>query len=287
MVGVDSTVAQIGKVVREAIANSHIDAKNIRGVGLAVPGHIHPHDGVVHYAPNFHNQWRDVQLAGPVKTVTGLAAYLGNDANLAALGEFKYGAGRNCRHMVMFTIGTGIGGGVIIDGKLLTGADGGAGELGHMIVASGHDSRAGNSAFGSIEGMTQRDAIVERAVRKIACGRDTLLGDSKLFDKHALTPKAIFEAALAGDAVARETLDETGYYLGLGVASCINIFNPEVFVIGGGIAQAGDLLLDPIKRTARANAFGTLYGSCRVVLAELGDNAGIMGGAALVRHEMG
>ena len=110
----------------------------------------------------------------------------------------------------------------------------------------------------------------------------------ELFDKHALTAtRDIFEAARADDAVAIETLDETAYYLGLGVASCINIFNPEVFVIGGGIAQAGDFLMETIRRTAKANAFGTLYGGCSVVQSELGDNAGIMGAAALIKHELG
>ena len=139
--------------------------------------------------------------------------------------------------------------------------------------------------FGSLEGMAQRDAITERAARKIARGRRTQLSQGA-FDKSKLTPKAISDAAEHGDAVAIEVLEETGYYIGLGVASCINIFNPEIFVIGGGIAQAGDLLLDPIIRTASVNAVGNLFNKCRIVPAELGDNAGIMGGVALIDHEL-
>jgi glucokinase len=186
----------------------------------------------------------------------------------------------------MFTLGTGVGGGIIIDGKLLTGSDGGAGELGHIFVAGGCDgARGGLAMFGTLEGMAQRDAITERAARKIASGRRTTLSQGS-FDKSKLTPKLISDAAEHGDAVALEVFDETGYYIGLGVASCINIFNPEVFVIGGGIAQAGDVLLDPIIRTAAANAINTMFEKCRIVSAELGDNAGIMGGAALIDHEL-
>lgn len=139
--------------------------------------------------------------------------------------------------------------------------------------------------FGTLEGMAQRDAITERAARKVAMGRRTLLTQGG-FNRHNVTPKEICDAAAQGDSLAIEVLEETGHYIGLGVASCVNIFNPEVFVIGGGIAQAGSLLLDPIIRTAEANAVATLYAKCRIVIAELGDNAGIIGGAALVGHEL-
>jgi glucokinase len=283
---VDATAHQIAEAVRKAIEAGDVDIDRVLGIGMAVPGHVRPRDGVVLYSPNFADGWRNVQLARPVSDETGLPTFIGNDANLAALGEYKYGAGQDFRHLVMFTLGTGIGGGVVIDGRLLTGSAGGAGELGHVIIAASEGARAGNSRFGSLEGLAQASAIVERAHRKIATGCKTLLNANDAFDWQALTPKAIADAAAAGDEVAIETMEETGYYVGLGVASCINIFNPEVFVIGGGIAQAGDLLMEPIRRTARANAFGSLYGFCRIVVAELGDNAGIMGGAALVQHEM-
>jgi glucokinase len=138
--------------------------------------------------------------------------------------------------------------------------------------------------FGTLEGLTQRDAIIERATRKVASGRKTLLATGTA-DRFMLTPKDVADAAAKDDEVALEVLQETGYYIGLGVASCINIFNPEVFVIGGGIAQAGDVLFDPIVRTARANAIATMFNKCKIVPADLGDNAGIMGGAALVAHE--
>lgn len=287
--GAEYTAQQAADAVKQALDEGKIALDKIRGIGMAVPGHIHPKEGEVLWAPNFKDQWRGVPLGKMVSDLLGGARlFLGNDANLAALGEYKYGAGRGSKHLVMFTLGTGIGGGIIIEGKLLTGSDGGAGELGHMFVAAGSDSaRGGLSMFGTLEGMAQRDAITERAARKIATGRKTLLVQHGGFDRHRLTPKAIYDAAMQGDALSLEVFDEAGYYIGLGVASCINIFNPEIFVIGGGIAQAGDVLFDPIIRTAEANAIGTLFSKCRIVMAELGDNAGIMGGAALIAHELG
>lgn len=284
MDGAEFTAAQSAEAVSQAVANGEIKVDEVAGIGMAVPGHIHPKQGEVLWAPNFKDQWRGVLLGKLVSGLTHLPVYLGNDANLAALGEYQYGAGRGCRHLVMFTLGTGIGGGIIIDGKLLTGSDGGAGELGHMFIAASDTARGGNAMFGTLEGLAQRDAIIERAARKVASGRRTSLAEG-VFDRYLLTPKAVGDAAAAGDEVACEVLEETGYYIGLGVASCINIFNPEVFVIGGGIAQAGTPLFDPIMRTVRANAVGTMYAKCRIVAAALGDNAGIMGAAALVTHE--
>ncbi|HEY3331197.1 MAG TPA: ROK family protein [Capsulimonadaceae bacterium] len=282
--GVQATAAQVAEAVRQAIENGEVDKADVDGIGMAVPGHIHGHEGKVLWAPNFKDQWRNVFFAKPVSELTELPVYLGNDANLAALGEYQYGAGRGCRHLVMFTLGTGIGGGIIVDGHLLTGSDGGAGELGHIFIAASDSARGGNAMYGTLEGLAQRDAIIERAARKVASGRKTILADG-VFDRHKLTPKAVSDAAEKGDAAAIEVLEETGHYIGLGVASCINIFNPEVFVIGGGIAQAGATLFDPIIRTAKVNAVPTMYAKCRIVPAELGDNAGIMGGAALVTHE--
>jgi len=226
-------------------------------------------------------------LARLVSDHVKLPVYLGNDANLAGLGELTYGIGRGSRHLVILTLGTGVGGGVIIDGRMLLGHDGGAAELGHMLVAACENARGGNAAYGSLEGMVQRDAIVERAARKLALGRDSLLAQGPTFVRADLTPKAISDAALAGDVVAIETLQEIGHYVGLGVANCINIFNPEIVVIGGGIAQAGDLLMAPIIRSAKVNSVVTLFATCRIVLGGLGDNAGIMGAAALIEHELG
>jgi len=278
------TAQQVVESVRQSLENANLTVDSIAGIGVAVPGHVIPEEGKILWAPNFYGQWRGVYLAKPINDALGIPVYLGNDANLAALGEYTYGVGKGTNHLVMITLGTGVGGGVIINGKLLTGANGGAGELGHMIVAASPSVRGGNSAFGTIEALAQRDAICERAARKIAEGRKSLLL-TESYDRLKLTPQMIYDAAAKGDEVGIETFQETGYYIGLALGSIINIFNPELIVIGGGIAQAGSLLIDPIIRSTQANAIGTLYQTCKIVTADLGDNAGIMGAAALAISE--
>ena len=284
MDGFAHTAAQVAQAVESALEVGSIAKSEVLGVGIAVPGHVKAVEGLVKWAPNFKDQWKDVPIARLVATTLGVPVQIGNDANLAALGEFRFGAGRAVRHMSMVTLGTGIGGGIIIDGRLLEGHDGGAGEIGHMIVNPG--GRGGNSAFGSVEGESQRDAIVERAARKIQEGYETSLGARVDYDRFALTPAIIAEEAEKGDDIAREVFEETGYYLGLCVTNLINLFNPEMVVIGGGIAQAGELILEPIRRTATATAIRSLAKTCQILPAELGDNAGIYGGAAIVLQQV-
>lgn len=282
--GVDQTAGQIALAAETAMRQAQISRDQVLGVGVAVPGHVKAELGMVMWAPNFKNQWRNVQISKPIADALKLPIRIGNDANLAALGEFTFGAGHAVRHLAMITLGTGIGGGIIIDGRLLEGADGGAGEVGHMVINPG--GRGGNTAFGSVEGEAQRDAIIERAARKIQDGRKTILAKKADYDRFALTPADIAEAAAQGDEVAIEVFEETGHLLGLCAANLINILNPQMIVIGGGIAQAGDLILEPIRRTAYACAIRSLSQSCSIVAADLGDNAGILGGAARVLHEV-
>ena len=281
--GVETTVSQIVQAVRAAIDSSGVPASDIAGVGIGVPGHIDPYAKLVKWAPNFFENgqpYRNIALGSPIESQLNLPVFMGNDANVAALGEFRFGAGRGVQTLVMVTLGTGIGGGIILNGKLWTGATGGAGEIGHLIIAAG--GRGGAAAFGSLESMGQIAAITEAASRKICQGRKTSLTEKVDYDWHLLTPKDIADAAAEGDAVALEVFDEIGTYVGIGIASMVNLLNPEMVVVGGGVAQAGPLIFDPIRRSARANAIKTMIDVCPIVPAELGDDAGIFGGASLV-----
>jgi len=184
----------------------------------------------------------------------------------------------------MITLGTGIGGGVIIDSELRLGSSEGFSEVGHMTVEpNGRLCGCGN--HGCWEAMAARDAIIDRAARAIQTGRATSLAKygQKLTE---LTPEVISDAAKGGDAIAREVLDETGMYLGIGVANLIQLYNPEVFIIGGGIAQAGDLLFDPIRRTVNARAQMVPATTCKIVPAALGDDAGVIGASVLVLDQL-
>jgi len=290
--GAARVVAQVVRTVREAMAGAKRKPEEIGAVGLAIPGHIDARTGVIHWSPNFgevvDGQFRmflDVPFTGPISESLGLAAYGGNDANIAALGEFRYGAGRHVDHMVMFTLGTGIGSGVIVDGRLVTGSTGGAVELGHHVIVAG-GRQCGCGTFGCLEAYCGTDAILERALRALESNRESLLRERLQGDKTTLTPKVIDEAARAGDALAREVFEETGYYLGIGIGNTVNIFNPERVVIGGGIRKATGLLA-AAERSMRLHTVYSIARNCRIVEATLGDDAGVMGAAELAWRKVG
>ena len=284
MEGLDITIGQIVKAVKAAIKLSNVDTSDIAGVGMGVPGTIRSEEGIVLWSPNFKD-WNGVGLLAPIVKAIGLPVIMANDANAAAFGEYTFGAGRGAKFMVMFTLGTGIGSGLIVDGKIYTGVSEAAPELGHQIILAG-GPRCGCGRFGCLEALAKRDAICDRAARKASLGRRTSLWELAGHDLADLTPAMIAQAAAGGDAVATETLDETGYYVGIGVANAINILSPDRVIIGGGIAQAGDLLFDPIRRSVAIHALAVPLQACEILPAALGDDAGVLGAAAIVLSKM-
>ncbi len=293
--GAAKTVVRIADAVRGAAKDAGVDINDIGAVGVAVPGHINVPEGRIVWAPNFGDfvndsyvPYKNVYLRDMVEEELGIAMVMDNDANVAALGEFRYGAGRGTKHLVMFTLGTGVGGGIVVDGEVLRGATGGAAEVGHIIIADG----VGGSQYGAhgrLESLAGRDAITERAALKMESGRPTKLWDyitgPEALMQH-ITPATIDEAAEAGDAMAIEVLSEIGHFVGIGIASMINVFNPEVMVLGGKIARSNTLFA-VANRTARACAIGSILATAKIVRAELDDNAGIMGAAELAWREIG
>jgi glucokinase len=298
--GFPATLEAIVRTIEQAIQSTGAARGEVAAIGMAVPGHIDSARGVVRWAPNFgewrgelFHEWREVPLGEAVQQRLGIAIRMGNDANLAALGEYYYGSGRGqAKGLVMLTLGTGIGGGVVLTreqvqgnahwqgGVLLVGASGGAGELGHTIISM-NGPRCGCGAMGCVEALAKRDAIIERAREKIRRVPNSLLARLCEGDPARITPRMVSEACEQGDAIAREIWEETGYYIGVAVASFVNIFNPEVVAIGGQIAKAGEVLFDSIRRAARDYAIPTLLEMCRIVPAERLEDAGILGGAAL------
>jgi glucokinase len=188
--------------------------------------------------------------------------------------------------MVMITLGTGIGGGIVMDGKVMLGPQGSIGEVGHQTIDP-EGPRCGCGNFGCWEAVCNIKAIVERCLRKIQAGRPTQIAALVEGDWSRITPAIIDQAADNGDALAREVMEETGRYVGIGASNLINLLNPEVFVIGGGVAQAGATLFDPILRTINARAVKLQRSNCRVVPAELGDEAGVKGAISLVLDRLG
>ncbi len=280
MEGPAATLTMIIAAIEEAIATAGIPRDAVIGLGLGVPGRHRSPEGLVLYSPNFAN-WTNIQLLEPLERHFQAAAFMRNDVKTASLGEYRFGAGRGFRYMVMITLGTGIGGSLIADGQLMLGSSEGFAEVGHMTVTpQGRRCECGN--HGCWEAMAGRDAIIERAQRLLQTGRASALGELAGWELRRITPALIAQAAQGGDALALEVLDETGMWIGLGVTNLIQLYNPEVVIIGGGISQAGDLLFGPIRRTVAWRARMVPADTAQILPAALGDDAGIIGGAVLV-----
>lgn len=284
MEGLSVTVVQTVQAIRMAVADSSIHMSDVAGVGMGVPGSHKSEEGIVVWSPNFRD-WNGVQLLAPIVEEVGVPAFMGNDANVAALGEYAFGAGQHAKIMVMFTLGTGIGSGLVINGRNYLGVTETAPEMGHHIILA-DGPRCSCGRYGCVESLCRRDAITDRAARKAHLGRHTSLIEKSGHDLRYITPAMIAEAASEGDPISIETLDEVGYYLGIAVANAINILNPDKVVIGGGIAQAGDLLFAPIRRSVEVNALYAPLQVCQILPAQLGDDAGVLGGAAMVLQRM-
>ena len=293
--GTEKVINAVSRTIKQAIHGA--ETKPL-AVGMAIPGHIDDATGVVRWAPNFGEKvegvfrsWFDIPVREMLSKTIDLDLHMDNDANMAALGEYKFGLGRNtAKCLVMLTVGTGIGGGVIMSPDsvlgeargpmVFVGGNKGGAELGHVVISyQGMDCRSGE--YGAIEGYCGRDAIVERAVHRINRGRESIISDLVEGDLGLVTPLTISEAALKGDEVANEVWEDVGTMLGVGIGNYINIFAPDIVAIGGNIARAGDLLLRPAIKTARNIAIKTLFADARIAVAEQIDDAGMLGGAAL------
>ncbi len=259
------------------------DGFEIGGVCLAVPGFVMTAENRVIFAPNLH-AIEGVPLKDELGERTGLSVTVENDANAAAWGEFRFGAGSEADHLVFVTLGTGVGGGIITSGVLLRGAQGAGGELGHVTIqATGPRCGCGNR--GCLEALASGTAIQRRA-REVASEQpDSALG--RLAVERKVLGEDVTELAREGDEAAVSVLEETGRWLGIGLAGFVNIFNPEVIAIGGGAAKAGELILEPARQEVHLRAQSPSRDLVRIQEATLGPKSGILGAAALARDESG
>jgi glucokinase len=283
MEGVAATMGEVVEAARAVMADAGADTGQVCGVGMGVPGRHRSDQGICVYSPNFAG-WSNVQVVAPVEEALGLATYMRNDVKTAALGEHRFGAGRGYRFVVMITLGTGIGGAAIIDGQLRLGSSEGFAEVGHMCVDP-NGPRCGCGSHGCWEAFAGRDGVIDRGLRAVQSGRETKLADAAA-SPEGLTPRAIAEAAGSGDQVAQEVLAEIGFYLGVGIANLVQLYDPEIVIVGGGIAGAGEWLFGPMRRTCRARARMVTFDPKRIVAAELGDDAGVIGASVLVLEQM-
>jgi len=222
--------------------------------------------------------WVDLPLRQIIHDRLGLTAALDNDANCAVLGEWWVGAARGCRNAIGLTIGTGIGGGIILDGRLYHGSSDVAGEIGHTTIdTEGRRCKCGN--YGCLEAYASGPNIALRAVESIEAGVESSLATLVDGDLTKVTAQTVYEAAQAGDELALEVVTDTARFLGAGIANLLNIFNPEVVVICGGVTLAGDHLFVPLRREVARRAFKPAVNACRIVPCELTGTAGVYGAA--------
>ncbi len=277
--GPEAIADRISKLVVELQLEAEVSDQDILAVGMGVPGQIDCRTGCVMRSGNL--RWENVYIVDLVKKRVNFPVFMENDATTAALGEKWCGAGKQAVNFVMITIGTGIGGGIIIDGKAYRGTLGMAGEIGHMIIEpGGKQCSCGNK--GCLEAYTSAAAILKMARTELQQEGASLLATNPDF-----TVKDLFAAAQQGDKVALKIVDKTAYSLGIGIASLVNIFNPELIVIGGGVSRAGDILFEPVRRYAAENWLVAPGAIVQIVPAQLGNDAGVIGAAAIALQALG
>jgi glucokinase len=278
--GPEIVIDRIVFAVNRAIAQANLTTSEMIGIGIAAAGILDTERGVVTTSPNLQH-WHNVPLRDILADRLGIVTYVINDANAAALGEHRFGAGIGFDNMIYLTVSTGIGGGVIIDGELCSGTDGCAGEVGHMTVeADGPQCHCGN--FGCLEALASGWAVAKAAITRINNGEKSSIVELVDGRLENITAETVAAAARRGDQLAADIVAEAANYLGIGLANLVNIFNPELIVIGGGLSKMGNMLLKPARKVIKGRAFQLPAQTVSIVRARLGSNAGIVGAAAYV-----
>lgn len=272
--GPDSTLERMKALIREILpteANAIVS-----GIGISAPGPSNPNTGVVVAPPNLPG-WHNVPIVQILQKEFGYSTFLGNDANVAALAEIARGAARGFRHVVFLTVSTGIGGGVVSDGRLLLGKDGLGAEVGHIQMIVDGDR------VSSLEREAAGPALARKAVAAMQAGEPSIMREMVNGDLSKVSGSVVGTAAVQGDALAVSIVEKAGRILGLGIVSLLHLFNPEIIVLGGGVSNLGDLLFNPMREAIEKHAIDSSYWQdLHIRPAELGENVSLVGAAALV-----
>ncbi len=273
----DDIIKHIAECTQKVINNSKLPQKDIMGIGIGTPGLLNPETGVLKVAVNIPNL-NGIHVTKGISDILGKPTFLDNDVNTMSLGEFYYGAGKGLKHVIALTLGTGVGGGIILNGELYRGASFTAGELGHVSISrDGKSCPCGNN--GCLERYIGRDGIIERFMVSKNKGVETSI--DKYLEDGEVTPKAIAMAAGDGDVLSIRVLEETGKILGSVLATLVNALNPQAIIIGGGVSNAGELILGPARIEMMKLAYSIPANDVKLVRAELGNDAGLVGSASL------
>ncbi|MBI5288508.1 MAG: ROK family protein [Chloroflexi bacterium] len=281
--GVEAVIGRMVQATREAAAEAKVDLAAIRAIGISAPGPIDTAEGVITDPPNLPG-WHNVHLVRMLRERFARPVVLENDANCQGVAEHQFGAGRGYRHMIFLTISTGIGGGIIIDNELYTGASGAAGELGHVAVAT-EGPVCGAGHVGCLEAFASGTAIARQAQDLIDAGR--LPRTARIAEHNPpLDAEDVYRASQEGEAEAGAIIERAGRYLGIGLASMMNAFNPQAIVLGGGMMNMGEAVMGPAIEVARQRAFGQAFADAQVLEGTLGERAGALGAIAVAKHRV-
>ena len=281
--GPQSVINRLLSSVGYILSLKNIEPSQLDSISLAAAGAIDLERGLVTSSPHLPD-WHDVPLRDMVREKYRLNTFLLNDASAAALGEHRFGVGRGVNNLILLTVGTGIGGGIIINGRLYNGPCGSAGEMGHMTIdVNGLSCECGN--IGCLETLASGTAMAREAKKRITQGERSSLVEIVAGKIEDITAEKIGVAARAGDSLALDIITEAGNYLGVGMVNLVNIFNPEMLIVGGGVAKIGDLLLDPARQVVKERAFQISAQAVRIVPAQLADEAGVYGATAFALEQ--
>ena len=277
--GLDKVVERIIKAIQEVINQTIVPGNQIKGIGIGSPGTINIQSGIIISSPNFP-KWKQVPLKHMIEEKLSIPTFMDNDANAFAFGEKWVGAGKEVKSLVCLTLGTGVGGGIILNGRIWHGADGMAAEIGHMtVLPDGLKCNCGN--YGCLESYASASSIVRRVCNAIQSGKLTMVLDYAKGNLENITSDLVYQAALKGDELAIHIMNETATFLGIGIANLINLLNPEMIVVGGGLTNAWDIIYPVTLKEVQKRALSEMAKRVKIVRASLGDNSGIIGAAGI------
>lgn len=271
--GEKAVLGRIFQSIDEVINKVNTSTDEIEAIGIGSPGPLDAKKGIIITTPNL--PFKNYNLVQPLKDKYNISVYLDNDANVAAIGEYMFGAGKGKDNIVYFTVSTGVGGGAVLNGRVYRGHTSNALEIGHTTVdPNGPRCNCGN--LGCLEAISSGTSIAKRGREAVATNVETSL---KKYD--VITSYEVFKEAEAGDEVSKDIINNAMTYLGIGVANAISTFDPEMIIIGGGVSKAGDVVFDTVKKVVNKRCFKSMAESCEIVPAGLGSDAGVVGAVAL------
>lgn len=275
--GEEAVLGRINGVIGKVLEESGKSINEIKAIGIGSPGPLDSEKGIIINSANL--PFKNFNIVSEVKKVYNLPVYLENDANVAAIAEYMFGAGKGTRNMVYVTVSTGVGGGAVLNGKLYKGSTSNALEIGHTtVLPEGPKCNCGN--YGCVEVLTSGTAIARQAREALEAGLNTSLSQ---YDK--LTSYEVYVEAQKGDKVSEDILEKSFTYLGIGIANTIVSFDPEMIVIGGGVSKMGSIMFDKVNEVVKERALKAMAENCKIVPAGLGEDTGVMGAVALAITE--